>query len=134
MRLSNDRIVISLRPEQRETLARVRQRTFVLHLRDRVRSSFPAATGAIDDARLLDLVSARVEQARSLGFSRQSAIADFVGLSFDVGDGFHRHRLVGRILADTGVPADLRLRRLFERLSSDQWRRVRRDMARMASR
>ena len=61
MRLSNDRIVISLRPEQRETLARVRQRTFVLHLRDRVRSSFPAATGAIDDARLLDLVSARVE-------------------------------------------------------------------------
>ncbi len=104
--------MLSIRSEQ---LAALREATQVTAFSDVVRWAERAHRGrfaGLRAAETSDLIQRCIANAARYGVDESEAVIQFVGLVFELGEGFeHRpeHRGLRRILEDRGVPGGVRL-------------------------
>jgi hypothetical protein len=71
-------------------------------------------------------VLAYVHEARSYGITAATAVADYVGLKFDLGVAFNRHPAIAAILEDASIDPDGKIETLMLSLADRDWAEVRR--------
>lgn len=116
-----------IRSEQIDSLSEDAERDFQQKLARHVKSHYESAS-TLSDETLNEKVRDGINKARGYEMRWQSSIADFVGLLFDLGEGFDKHPMINHILIDPATPADLRVDALIERIEPDDWKRIRRDL------
>jgi hypothetical protein len=72
-------------------------------------------------ADLHEMVRRGVERARAYGLTWESSLTSFVVLMFVVAPNFDEHPLIKRVLQDNNVEPDLRIDRLWELTSEENW-------------
>jgi len=87
----------------------------------------PEATSTVQDLNdetLHDLVRHGITRAREYGITHESTLAAFVVLQFETAPNFDDHPLLRRVLKDDRVDANLRIDRLLERATPENWQAV----------
>jgi len=90
-----------------------------------VRENFPAKVENMTEQDLQACVAEGIAKARSYSLTWESAIADFVGLMFDVAPTFDQHPDVYRILRDERISPNQRVDSLFRDIDDDVWDAIR---------
>src|SRR5205814_375504 len=89
-------------------------------------SKMDGACSSHDPEALFQIVTNSVSRARShYGLRTTASIADYVGLSIELGINFDEDATVAEIFNCTEEPVERRLTRIFEELSDDDWIRLR---------
>src|SRR5882762_6741284 len=78
----------------------------------------------LNDETLHDLVCHGITRAREYGISYESTLAAFVVLQFETAPNFDDHPLLHRVLKDDRVEPNLRIDRLLERATPENWEAV----------
>jgi hypothetical protein len=77
--------------------------------------------GELPGADLREMVRRGVERARAYGLTWESSLTAFVVLTFVVAPNFDGHPLIKRVLQDDDVEPDLRIDRLWELTTEENW-------------
>jgi hypothetical protein len=85
----------------------------------------PTLVARLADETLLKMVRLGIERARSYDFTWESSITTFVVLMFKVAPNFDRHQLITPALQDARIPADERVQKLWEHVTSQNWQEAR---------
>lgn len=79
----------------------------------------------VGDEMLREFVRHGITRARAHGITHQSTMAAFIVLQFETAPNFDEHPLLQRVLKDDRVDANLRIDRLMERATEENWKAVR---------
>jgi hypothetical protein len=108
--------MLTIRQDQLVSLDKAMEKRYCEDLRKLFREKFPQLVGRLDDAVLLDRVSAGVRQARAYGASTGEGILAYVGLSLAAGPEFNSNPKIRFFLELPGSDPDQRIHRLFKRV------------------
>jgi len=84
-----------------------------------------SAVRDLPDKTLHEFVQNGITRARAYGITHESSLAAFVVLQFETAPNFDEHPVLQRALKDERVEANLRIDRLMERASEQNWEAVR---------
>ncbi len=129
---------LTVRREQMEVMETVAQAAFERRIADHLIAEYPAsvvklpeggefAVAELEDETLLKLVAAGVARARSHLMKKESSIAPFVALMFDVSPNFDKHRLCQVLLTDVEHEPDERVGPMLDVLTDENWDSIRKD-------
>lgn len=110
-----------IRKHQMEAFKLDRERRFRNRLERIVRALYPRRLRRMTDAEISALVERGVQDAVGYGITYETSVADFLGLTLDIGPTFHRHPRIRKILEDKRIPANDRVAILFENVSRVEW-------------
>lgn len=126
--------MLKIRREQIKAFQPVADAAFVRRLAAHVRAEHAEApvflpegettVELLTDERLHEMVGRGVERARAYGMTWESSITAFVVLMFVSAPNFDDHPLLRRVLKDEQTDPDLRIERLWEQTSDDNWEQV----------
>ena len=117
--------MLVIRDAQVDALQQAMDAAFLHRLAKLIRQRHPLHPSAQSDAVLLPVVMSQVGEARAYGITSGQAIADYVGLKFDVGFSFNSHPLLRAHLERPAMEPDEKIRNLMRSLTDDDWRTIR---------
>jgi hypothetical protein len=117
--------MFTIRPEQMLALSEALEDAFVSQLCTLLRRHHPLEASAHDDASLERFARRALERAEKWGLTWQSTRGDFVSLALQIGATFDEHPRVQGLLRDSNEEPNLRVGRLFEELTPDDWQEIR---------
>jgi hypothetical protein len=106
--------MLKIRRRQLDALSDAAARDFEKRLAAHLRSSFPRVCAELGEAGTAALVADGIERARKHGITAERDVAKFVTLAAFLGRAFDERPGSREALADTSVPAEVRLERIYE--------------------
>ncbi|MGC4056343.1 MAG: hypothetical protein QM757_46685 [Paludibaculum sp.] len=91
------------------------------HVFDYLCEEQPESVAEIADEEIRRRAALGIRRARTHGFEQPEAITAYVSLMFLVAPDFDTHPKIGKVLADTSLPAAQRIKQIFARTSESDW-------------
>ncbi|MBN9663817.1 MAG: hypothetical protein J0H49_36795 [Acidobacteria bacterium] len=91
------------------------------HVFDYLCEEQPETVADIADDEIRRRAALGIRRAQGHGIEQPEAITAYVSLMFLVAPDFDVHPKIGKVLADTSVPAALRMKQIFSRTSEADW-------------
>lgn len=129
--------MLIIRPDQFEVFQPVAEAAFVRRVVEHLREDHAETViqlpnevvlvKQISDERFHEMVRNGIARARRYGIDWESAVTAFVVLMFVAAPNFDKHPLIQRVLKDERVEANLRVDRLWERTSEENWEAIKKN-------
>jgi hypothetical protein len=120
--LSHRAFMFRLRLAHIEALVPQSEAAFAAELIEFLTHLSPASVASLPLEQVKQQVTSGISRARRYGFKRNSSIAAFVAIMFDVSPTFDEQRNIRAVLENQSLAPDLRIDELVGRTSAQDWR------------
>jgi len=98
------------------------EKSFEKRIADFIRKEYPNSISSIPEEILAEKVRSGISLGRKYGMTWESSLTAFVSLIFAVSPGFHRQPVIHSVLTNQKIPANERIKALFDNTSDSDWK------------